>query len=231
MESLTAFDSVDRAFAVEGEPMRLHRGRSVVRVQVDGAWCYLKRFWWTPSQTLRRFVSQGLHELAMIDWLNSHGFCGPNVIARGVQRRFGFNYRMYFVMREADGELPLERYYRRNRESAGTLIDALAAHTARLHEAGFYHHDYSERHLLVGQSTEGLHFRQIDLERARQGQRNEKTAAADIKTLITSIADETLAEKIETDMVSRYITNRRTAPDLATFRALLRTAQATKTFE
>ena len=227
----TLFDNIDQVFAIEGESMQTHTGRSVVRVSVDGRPHFLKRFWLTPRQVFRRLVAQGVHELAMIDWLNDNGFAGPIVVARGCARRLGFCTRMYFLMREVEGEFPLERYYRRNRNEVGSLITALAAHTARLHDAGFYHCDYSERHLLVGKDRADYRFRQIDLERASVGSRHEARAAADLKTLACSIADDTLRGLIEGEFVDDYVRRRSTAPPVDQFRRLLAAARPTKTFE
>lgn len=229
--SLSDFGDLDRVFAIKGEAMMVHAGRSVVRVDVEGRPHFLKRYWLTPLQVFRRFCAQGLHELAMIDWLNSRGFLGPEVVARGVGRRLGLRTRVFFLMRQAEGELPLERFARRNGDRVEVLIQALAGHTARLHDKGFYHTDYSERHIHVVALGEGFQFRQIDLERARVGRRDDGQAAADIKTLQCSIANERLADMIEGPFVEHYLSQRTTAPSAGEFRALLRRARPTKTFQ
>ncbi len=228
--NISVFDNLDDAFRVDGEAMRVHRGRSVVRVEVDGCTHYLKRFWFTPGQVFRRFVAQGLHELAMIDWLNAGGFTGPMVVARGLERRYGMRWRMFFLMREVPGEIPLERYWRRNRDEADALIGALAEHTARLHDAGFHHHDYSERHLLVSRRNGAFRFRQIDLERAGLASPNDTAAAADIKTLAASIAAEELRQCIEGPFVDRYLAARKSGSTAERFKDLLAAAKPTKSF-
>ena len=229
--NLSDFDNLNHVFQIDGEPMQTHPGRSVVRLNIDGQTCFLKRYWLIGRQVFRRFIAQGLHELAMIDWLNANGFSGPEVVARGVATRLGIRTRMFFLMRQVEDELPLERFYRRNREAVDELTRSLAEHTARLHDAGFYHRDYSERHIFVGRATERLTFRQIDLERASQGVRQEPNAAADLKTLACSIANEDLRTLIEGDFVDRYLECRKTAPPRDTFLQMLAAAQPTKTFE
>jgi len=222
---------VQEMFALEGEPMMTHPGRSVVRVELDGAVHYLKRYWLCPSQVFKRLVAQGFHELRMIDWLNGRGFAGPVVVDRGWSGFGPVRTRMFFLMREVPDELPLERYWRRNGRRADELVSALAAHAARLHDRGFYHYDFSERHIRVACDGQGrLSFRQIDLERARVGRPSEPRAAADLKTLACSIADEKLRRRIETDFVDQYLAGREPPPPRDRFLALLARARPTKTF-
>ena len=58
--TLADFDRIDTAFSVEGLDMRTHKGRSVVRVAIDGKTHYLKRFWFLPAQLFKRHVARGL---------------------------------------------------------------------------------------------------------------------------------------------------------------------------
>ena len=223
--------SVDEMFALKGEAMMTHKGRSVVRVTLDGTVHYLKRFWLCPSQVFKRLVAQGLHELGMIDWLNGHGFAGPVVVSRGWSGLGPVRTRVFFLMRQVPGELPLERYWRRNRDQVDLLVGALATHAARLHDCGFYHHDFSERHILVAGEGEGrFSFRQIDLERARVARPSEGRAAADLKTLACSIAAPALRRRMETDLVERYLACRDPAPGRGRFLALLADARPAKVF-
>ncbi len=228
---LQDFNDLDLVFQVKGEPMQTHVGRSVTRVTVDGANHFLKRYWVTPKQVFRRFVAQGIHELSMIDWLNEHDFAGPNVVARGVERKFGVLTRMMFLMREATGEMPLERYCRKHPSQRSAVLDSLARHTANLHDVCFYHKDYSERHLFVRYQNGEHAFRQIDVERATVGSKRETKAAADIKTLACSIADPELSAAIEGAFLDQYIDLRATLDSRQSFRDLYATAVATKEFE
>ena len=77
---LDELQTVDDVFAVSGETMREHTGRSVVKLNVDGKTHFLKRFWLEPSQLFKGHVRRGFHELRIIDWLNTHGFAGPKVV-------------------------------------------------------------------------------------------------------------------------------------------------------
>lgn len=229
--SLSDFDDLDAVFRIKGEPMQTHQGRSVTRLMVDGHTHFLKRFWLTPMQVFRRFVAQGMHELAMIDWLNTNNFTGPDVVARGADKTLGVWRRMMFLMRAGTDELPLERFCRKHPDRRDDVLVSLAQHTARLHDAGFYHRDYSERHLFVRGDNGGFSFRQIDLERAAVGPRREAKAAADVKTLSCSIADPELAGAIEGPFLTEYLGNRSTLDSSDSFRALFANAVPTKSFE
>ncbi len=214
LETLNDIQTVHDAFALKGEDMRVHKGRSVVAVTFNGKMHYLKRFWFVPSQAFKRHVARGFHELRMIDWLNDRGFAGPKVVRRGHSRGGPFRTRVYFLMEEVPGELPLEATWRRRRGEADGIMRHLAAFAARLHDAGFVHTDFSERHILVGHShgrgDDGWGFRLIDLERAYLGGASDRRAADDLATLAGSIIDERLRERIRTDFLEEYVRSRKT---------------------
>ena len=165
----------------------------------------------------------------MIDWMNANGFTGPVVAARGSSGMLGMRTRLYFLMAEVPAELPLERYWRRNKDQAETLLGGLAHYAAALHEAGFHHTDFSERHILVGAKDAQYSYRLIDLERASVTEPNPAKAAADLKTLAASVADDTLRDYLSGDFLTAYLAARKNAPH--NFRTLFDNAKATKTFE
>ncbi|MCH8207280.1 MAG: hypothetical protein IH956_09800, partial [Chloroflexi bacterium] len=65
MRTLKNLQSVEDVFALKGDDMRVHKGRSVVAITLDGKRHYLKRFWVVPSRVFKRHVARGLHELRM----------------------------------------------------------------------------------------------------------------------------------------------------------------------
>ncbi len=228
--SWDAFQTMDGVFAIVGEERRSHQGRSVVAVSIDGHRFFLKRFWFVPSRPYKRNVARGLHELHMIDWLNSHGFAAPKVVRRGTGGSFLLKTRLFFLMEEVSGELPFEEAWRNNPGELDSLSTALASFAASLHDSGFVHTDFSERHILVGGGASGWTFRLMDLERASVGPCREGRAAADLATLAASVADHRLRQKINSDFLDAYIARRRTLASGLDFRELLAVASPTKSF-
>ncbi|MHC5112290.1 MAG: lipopolysaccharide kinase InaA family protein, partial [Planctomycetota bacterium] len=167
--SINGFADTGFVFALDGDEMRTHKGRSVVAITVDERIHYLKRFWFTPSQLFKRHVARGFHELRMIDWLNANGFAGPKVVRRGHSRFGPLIRRMFFLMEEVPGECALEAAWRHVDARTDDLIQQLADFAARLHDAHFVHTDFSERHILVSEHGDQFGFRLIDVERASVG--------------------------------------------------------------
>jgi tRNA A-37 threonylcarbamoyl transferase component Bud32 len=232
--TLDAFQTARDAFAVDGDEMRTHKGRSVVAVEIDGRRHYLKRFWFTPSQVFKRYVARGFHEMRMIDWLNGNGFAGPKIVRRGHTGRHPFVTRVYFLMEEVPDEVPLETAWRKSAGDEDGLLADLASFSARLHDAGFVHTDFSGRHILVGREAERRTFRLIDVERAAVGRIDLRRSAADLATLATSVIDEELRRRIETDFLDSYIAKRSTLNGrLGTgdFRSLVERAEPAGSFD
>jgi len=226
----SAFDSVPSAFDVDGLEMRSHKGRSVVQVNVEGKAHYLKRYWLAGSQIFQRHVARGHHELRMIDWLNEQGFAGPRVVRRGDSRWLGICIKLFFLMEEVNDELPLETAWRKNPKGVAQLLQELACFTANLHEAGFVHTDFSERHILVGGAEGNRTFRLIDVERATVGKSNSQRMANDLSTLVASIADHRLQSLVRKDFVDMYISRRSSLGIGDEFRRLFNHATPTKSF-
>ena len=227
---LDTLRTVKDYFAVKGQDVRLHKGRSVVSIMVDGRRHFLKRYWLAPSQIVKRHVTRGMHELAMIDWLNENGFAGPKVVRRGHVGRFPVFFRAYFLMEEVSNEWPFATAYRRPAVRPVELLSALATFAARLHDAHFVHTDFSERHILVGHNGERSTFRLIDVERARLGCLSEQSKANDLATLVASVLDEDLRRELRGRFVEDYVAARRNLKASVDFRACLEKAQPTRLF-
>jgi tRNA A-37 threonylcarbamoyl transferase component Bud32 len=230
MGRLSDFDSVDHAFKAVGTIMRAHTGRSVTRVEVDGRPHYLKRYWWSPSQAFLGHVRRGRHELAMIDWLNESGFAGPRVVSRGLQTRMGVMWRFFFLMDEVPGETTLEDAWWRSPDTCMEMAERLVVFAARLHDAGFVHTDFSERHIFVANQNGEWRFRLIDVERARANVRDERLFAADLRTLHASIADQRFREWVAGPFLDRYVAHRTTLERGTDMRLLFDRAQPTRNF-
>lgn len=227
---LSDLDQIENVFAAVGESMREHKGRSVVRLQVDGKTHFLKRFWLAPSQLFKGHVRRGFHELRIIDWLNTKGFAGPVVVRRGWSGLRPLRTRMYFLMEEVRGELPLEAAWATHRDHRDALLRSLACFSARLHDAGFLHTDYSERHILVGEMDDAWTFRLIDLERASLGRATDSRVADDLATLSASVMNERLRKELRTVFLDGYAAQRKSWPADYPIRALVEKGKPTKAF-
>ena len=228
--TIDAFRNIRDVFAITGDDMRVHKGRSVVMVTVDGKTHYLKRFWLSPSQLFKRHVARGFHEMGMIDWLNGKGFAGPRIVRRGWAGIGPLRLRLFFLMEEMPDEMPLEACWRRYPLERDGLMADLASFAARLHDAGFVHTDFSERHILVGRGDHGWTFRLIDVERADVGRATDARVANDLATLAASVMDEALRECVNGAFLDAYIARRASLGGGAGFRALLAKATPTKSF-
>jgi len=228
--TLSSFGSVGDVFAVVGETMRAHKGRSVVQVDLDGVTHFLKRFWLTPSQLFKGHVRRGFHELRMIDWLYANGFEGPRVVKRGWSGKPPFCMRMYFLMEEVAGELPLEAAWSKFVDDRESLLNALARFAARLHDAGFVHTDFSERHILVGKLADRWTFRLIDVERACVGRATNQRVADDLATLAASVMNGDLRSVLRSTFLDTYAARRVSWPDDYPVRALVAKGRPTKSF-
>ncbi len=223
-------DQIEDVFAAVGESMRTHKGRSVVRLQVDGKTHFLKRFWLATSQLFKGHVRRGFHELRIIDWLNTNGFAGPEVIRRGWSGVRPLRTRMYFLMAEIPDELPLEAAWATHRDHRDALLHSLAGFSARLHDAGFLHTDYSERHILVGRADDAWTFRLIDVERANVGRATDAKVADDLATLSASVMNERLRKELRTIFLDDYAAQRESWPREYPIRALVEKGEPTKVF-
>ena len=128
---LSDLDQIEDVFAAVGESMREHKGRSVVRLQVDGNTHFLKRFWLAPSQLFKGHVRRGFHELRIIDWLHTNGFTGPVVVRRGWSGVRPLRTRMYFLMEEMRADLPLEASLATHLVQRDALLHALSGSSSR----------------------------------------------------------------------------------------------------
>ena len=224
------WETVAGAFALRGETMRAHEGRSVVRLRDGSRTWFLKRFWISRRRFFKRTVSPGRHELRMIDWLVGQGFNGPRVVGRGMERSGPLIRRLFFVMEEVPGEVDLERYCRAHVEEGEAVMEALAEHTARLHNAGFFHHDFLATHILVGQGDGGLTFRLIDVERGRCCRPSVRAAATDLNKLFTSLGDGSKTGRLAEAFLDRYLARRLDGPERGALLRVMRRCPGSKRY-
>ncbi|NBO91164.1 MAG: hypothetical protein EBV06_02425 [Planctomycetia bacterium] len=161
-----------------------HRGRRVGRVMISGRMFYLKREERVSLRTRltnwlagNGWSSLSLREARMLQTLERTGLPAPRCAAYGEDDAGGA-----FVLIEAVNGTPLPEYLRDHPTKRRDVAKALGQVLARVHAAGYVHHDLYAKHVLI--SDEGLKL--IDWQRAKP---ETKGQLRDLATLHATIAD------------------------------------------
>ncbi len=192
---LPGLDSVAAVFALrEGEIITKTGTTEVRRV----GRLFIKKYWVThPNQILSGATrgavfgkSKVRREFENLVWLRAHGFDAPAPVAYGEERRAGCLVRSCLISEAAPGAQGLDAIVRSQAQSKAEcrphappqsaslrgLLQTLADHVRRLHDAGFFHRDLFWRNILVA----GDRFYLID---AHKGGYRRGSRAQDLATL------------------------------------------------
>ena len=128
-------------------------------------------------------LSKGKRAYVYPERLFAKGFETPEPIAYVEERRMGLIGYSYF--------LSIHSAYRYNFCSMGNadvrdcadVVRAFARFTARLHEAGILHLDYSPGNILYDKLDDGYHFSLVDINRMRFGRVGKKRGCANFARL------------------------------------------------
>lgn len=172
-EHLRAY-MADIARHFDASNREVYRGRNVIRVcEAEGQPLYVKRYGIPalPNRLVYTFLRQpkGLRAYRYPQVLLAKGFETPVPVAYVEERRGGLIAHSYFV------SLPCpygRRFYEFGNARAADCADVLRAfarYTARLHEAGVMHLDYSPGNILFDQVDGRWHFSLVDTNRMRFG--------------------------------------------------------------
>jgi len=152
-----AFASLDAVFALGGEKVSRDPQSDVIRVEVDGARYYVKRYRRAGKNPLRRWL---IRPRVRAEWENLLTFaawgipCAP-VVACGLERRWGAFVRGAVITRELVGTTDLARLANdgdsrlRERGWLSEIVPQAARIARTLHEHRFVHNDLKWRNLLV----------------------------------------------------------------------------------
>ena len=178
-DGLAAFD---RIFALTGELFRHVEGRQTLRVEIGDETYFLKRHHGYGWQRILRSLLAGRwpvlsarNEVEAIRRLNEIGIPSVEVVGFGERGRNPATRQSFLLMRTLTGCRDLEQIGREWPKQPPApkfrreVIEAVAATTKQMHDAGVNHRDYYLCHLwleLSSQSNPPLRLRVIDLHRA-----------------------------------------------------------------
>lgn len=163
---------IGRHFETEGR--EIHRGRNSIRVCVaDGLELNVKRYG-IPS-LFNRFVysflrkPKGLRAYRYPQVLLARGFETPVPVAYIEERHGGLIGRSYFVSLQCPYRRRFYEFGDASVAGCADVVRAFARFTARLHEAGILHLDYSPGNILFDSVGGEWRFSLIDTNRMRFG--------------------------------------------------------------
>ena len=172
----------------EGELLKDKRNLIKVLQAPDGQRLNVKRYH-VPAGLNRLIYSSGIrkptgqraYEYPQI--LIPQGIETPENIAYIEDRHFGLLGYTYFVCQQCEYEHELYEVGHAPDGTYNELAIALAAFTARLHDAHVLHRDYSPGNILWRHDEEGFHFSIIDINRMYFGYVNLKRGCANFSRL------------------------------------------------
>lgn len=145
----------------------IHNARNQIRVyETDGQQINVKKFCIPP------IINRILYSLgwrtpkAKTTFLNAkeitkRGFKTPKPFGYLIERKDGLIDFSYFVSEQVQGVTPI----RQCNTNTKALIDALAEYTARLHQTGLLHKDYTPGNILYKEQNGKFNFMLVDINR------------------------------------------------------------------
>jgi tRNA A-37 threonylcarbamoyl transferase component Bud32 len=158
----TDFGSLEAVFSLAGKRLTADTKSEVIRVEREGARYYVKRYHGTGKGWRRYALRFSPRPRVKAEWQNLKQFARwgiptAEVVAYGLERRYGAFWRGAMITREIEGAEDLASLARRQdarlRDHAWVahVIRQVAAHTRLLHEHHFIHNDLKWRNILVDQ--------------------------------------------------------------------------------
>jgi len=156
-EAARAFASLDAVFALDGEKVSNDPQSDVIRVAVDGARYYVKRYRRAGKNPLRRWL---VRPRVQAEWENLLAFAAwgipcATVVGYGMERRMGAFERGAVITREIPRTTDLARLALdddprlRERGWLARVVPQAARIARTLHGHRFVHNDLKWRNLLV----------------------------------------------------------------------------------
>jgi tRNA A-37 threonylcarbamoyl transferase component Bud32 len=186
----------DAFVSLEGAIVSGHPDRHVMRIEIGGVACYMKREHHVPIRDRVRnfvdghgFVSVSAREAQTLSALSRHGIPAPEWIATGecsdgraflLVRDAGCKHDLRSSLRQLNQPVRRERY---------RIARHLGRQIAEIHNAGFSYPDLYAKHILVASNCEDFTF--LDWQRARRHRRlSWHQRCRDLAGLNASLSDE-----------------------------------------
>jgi hypothetical protein len=172
--ALTSFvENLPDMFDMEGQTLYKARNELKVFTPVEG-WKVTVKSFKTPHPVNRIAYtffrpSKALRSYRYAFDIQARGFHTPEPVACVLTFRGGLLHRSFYVSAYSGGETMRREFcflYPMDDRKA-RVLRAFTAFTARLHEAGIYHHDYSNGNILYAEEKGRLRFELVDLNRIR----------------------------------------------------------------
>ncbi|WP_448218814.1 lipopolysaccharide kinase InaA family protein [Endozoicomonas sp. 2B-B] len=152
----SAFSSLDKVFALSGQPITKDTLSNVRRVEVDNTGYYVKRYT-RAGKGLRRYIGRSRIKAEWENMLFFHeiGVPAAPVVAYGEEKKHGVMTRGALITREVENTWNLKMLVDQDlpqlysRQWMGIVISQVAAATRKLHENNFIHTDLKWRNILV----------------------------------------------------------------------------------
>lgn len=161
-------------FFFEKDGTEIYSGRNLIKVfSINGLKINVKRY------GIPRFINRiiysffrkpkGLRAYLYPQILLDKGFETPEPIAYIEERRYGIIRYSYFVSIQSPYRFTFYQFGDSTPDKYGDIITAFAHYTARLHEAGILHRDYSPGNILFDKVEGEYHFSLVDINRIHFG--------------------------------------------------------------
>jgi tRNA A-37 threonylcarbamoyl transferase component Bud32 len=201
------FSRPEDFFDVPGPIISGHPDRHVLRIEIDGILCFLKREHHIPWKDRWRsfragfgFVSLSQREVAMLNVVKQAGVPAPEWPAVGEDG----NGRAFLLLKAIEHGVDLRLYLRhKTGDERREIARRLGEFVARMHEMGIEHPDLYAKHVLVDPQTQ--RFALIDWQRSRTPRRlSIQDCCRDLAALNASLSDELAGDQFRGEFLQAY---------------------------
>ena len=163
----------------------IHSGRNLIKmITVDGLDINVKRYTIPPLINRIAYAffrpSKGKRAFVYPEKLLEKGFETPCPIAYIEETKMGLIGHSYFMSIQSPYRYNFCQFGNADIKSCEDVVTAFAEFTARLHEAGILHLDYSPGNILYDKIGEEYHFSLVDINRMHFGEVDIKKGCANV---------------------------------------------------